>query len=170
MSAGNIQPGDELPPNSTVARSAKRRDSIQSPPVQAFRLRKSIGEQELSVGWLEYFADCPTRYEQLAATCTQLTRNYTPGKADRMLCVDVDRARALLGANASLTSVKIVYLPEVERPTESLKANPSHAAVIGSAGLSDALEQLAAEQLALAINRPIVEWSDIRSLGLVWSK
>jgi len=162
-----IQVGDELPPKSTVARSAKRANSLDYPPVQAFKLRKAKNEQELSVSWLEFFTDCPTFYERLGAACTHFARNYEPGKTDRVLCVDVDHARSLLSSIAALSAVKIVYWPEQDDPGQKITENPSHAAVIGVAGLSEALEQLAAEQLALAVTPNIWEWSDLRSLGLV---
>jgi hypothetical protein len=133
-------------------------------------LRKKNNEQELSAGWLEYFTDCPTGHERLAAACTQLTRNFKPGKTDRLLLVDVDRARSLLSSITALKSVKIVYWPEKDEPSQETKENPSHAAVTGIAGLSEAFEQLAAEQLAVAVKATVWEWSDLRGLGLVLSK
>lgn len=162
MSELPVGPGDELPPSSCIARSAKHADSLTHPPTQAFRLRRKTNETELSAGWLGYFHDCPSEHEQLGAVCTQMAVNYTPGKTERLLCVDVDRARLLLLANASMAAVKIVYSPETAG-----KGNPSHASIVGTAEMTESLEQLTAQQLALSVKPKIWDWSELRSVGLV---
>jgi len=163
-----IGPGEALPLNSTIARHARAPEARQSPPVQAFRLRRANGEQDLSAGWLEYFEDCPTEYERYAAACTQLVRNLGPNKNDQFLVIDVDRARGALASNSALSSVQIVFSPVLNQP--GFVDNPSHASVVGMHELAEPLEQLAAEQLALAVRADRMTWRDLLSHGLVLKK
>ena len=157
-----IRSGEELPARSNVVRLARPLHAVQTPPVGAFMLRKSIDEKELSFGWLEYFTDCPTEYERLGGACNHLALNRRAPQSDHVLQVDVDSARSLLAANAALLSVRIVYSPIRDDP--ALKDNPSHAEARGIHPLSDGLQQLTAEQLALAVTKHW-KWRESGSLG-----
>jgi hypothetical protein len=157
-----IASGEELPAKSNLVRLAKPSQTVQTPPIGAFRLRAN--EQELSFGWFEYFTDCPTEYERFGAACNHSALNRRAPDRDRVLQLDVDRARSLLAANAALLSVRIVYSPIFNVP--ALRDNPSHAEAIGIHPLNEGLQQLAAEQVALAVTKHW-KWRELRELGLV---
>lgn len=163
-----IGPDEALPLNSTITRHARAPEARQNPPVQVFRLRRIRAEQDLSAGWLEFFEDCPTEYERYAAACTQLAGNLNPNKNDQFLVIDVDRAREALASSSALSSVQIVFSPVFNRP--GFIDNPSHASVVGMYELAEPLEQLAAEQLALAVRADRMTWRDLQSHGLVLKK
>jgi hypothetical protein len=159
-----ISPGDPLPDSSRLVRLAKPSDARQTPPVTAFMLRKKIDEKELSFGWLEYFTDCPTEYERLGAACNQLALNRSSPDRDHVLQVDVDLARSRLAANAALLPIRILYAPV--RGDAMQKDNPSHAEAVGIHPLNEPFQQLAAEQIALAVTKRW-SWRELRELGLV---
>jgi hypothetical protein len=158
-----LQPGDELPPQSNVLRIAKNSQVMQNPPVEAFKLRKHVDETDLSFGWPEYFTDCPTHYERVGAACTHIARNYSLDR-EHVLQVDVDRARSLLAATTRLNSVRIAYSPIRDEPAS--EDNPSHAEAHGIHPLEEPLQQLAAEQLALAVTRKW-RWRELLAQGLM---
>jgi hypothetical protein len=156
--------GEELPARSSVVRLAKPSHAEQNPPVQAFMLRKSTDEKELSFGWLEYFTDCPTEYERFGAACNHAALNRSAPEREHVLQADVDGVRALMGTTAALFQVRIVYAPI--RDDAELKDNPSHAEARGIHPLTEAFQLLAAQQFALAVTKRW-RWRELKALGLV---
>ena len=92
------------------------------------------------------------------------------GNTNRRVWIPVDAARLRLAAIAYLGNVRIIYKSVVDDPAQNIKYNPSHSEVIGIADLSEALEQLAAAQLALCVKPNIWEWRDLQQIGLIQIK
>lgn len=139
-----VAAGTELPPDSHVIRRAKNADALpNSPPTAAFRLKVDKGEKEISVRWLEYFADLPAP-EQMKAACHCLHAAMDLRDNDRILTVDVDRARLWLVG--SVATVTIVYSPDPNFPDDVC-----HASVEGVAALEEERQLRVAQILALAV-------------------
>lgn len=153
-----MQPRDELPSDSKCLRHATPRQVTTPLPAAAFFLRAD--EPELSFGWLEYFAEYPSYEERLKRVC--FTQSFRPNATGRVLCVDVDAARAALASIAELNDVRILWTPIVDSPEQS--DDPCHASGVGIARLSEQFQQAAAEQFALAVLKNH-EWRELYRLG-----
>ena len=149
-----LKPHDELPPNSNCVRHAAPRHMTTPLATGAFLLRGEEGE--LSFGWLEYFAEHATYYERLKAVCH--TQSIRPNATGRLLCVDIDAARAGLTATEALSAVRVLWTPIQNDPKQL--DDPCHASAVGLPPLSEALRQAAAEQFALAVRKDH-EWREL---------
>ncbi|MFO1392544.1 MAG: hypothetical protein U1F09_02090 [Steroidobacteraceae bacterium] len=156
--------GDLLPPDSHAVRLAKASQAPDGePPGGAFELRKEIDEEELSVGWAEYFKDPVTEEEQVSVLLQHLRRNNKPNPTGRVLWVDVAFARLLLRGVEDLANVEFVYSPVKDKP--GVADDPCHASIVGLFPLPEPMRQLAALQIALAVTANC-RWRDLVKSGM----
>jgi hypothetical protein len=147
--------GKELPPNSHVIRRAKKAQALPNgPPTAAFELRH--GDPEISVRWLEFFSAVSST-EQFTLTCRALSANMDLANSDRVLLVDVDKARG--GFLEELESVRVMHDPI--DPDDC-----SHAVVEGVLPLTDRNRLLVAQILALAVTDN-KSCEDLRAQGMI---
>jgi hypothetical protein len=154
-----MEAGDELPANSTTLRLAKASETPSGqPPTQAFYLRRERAEKDISLGWLDFFLELPAE-QRMTACLAVMTQDYSPKNSAKVLIVDIDRARDLLGSDNGLKAVKFVYSPEIN--VNGRYDNLCHASIEGMADLSEALYQAAAQQVAMAVTA-IHDWARVK--------
>jgi hypothetical protein len=110
------------------------------------------------MGWREFFAELQ-KSEQTAATLRLMTVGYSPGATSKVLVVDVENARDLLGETPGLEDVRFIYTPVLNRSDRP--DNPCHASVLGMELLTEPLYLSAAQHIALAVSETL-DWAKVK--------
>src|SRR5262245_41849326 len=139
-----MEAGQALPPNSMTLRLAKASEvPADQPPTQAFYLKRDKNEEDVSLGWVDYFEHLPAA-ERVSECLRHMTANFKPSATSKVLAINVDTARTLLSSEPGLEDVRFIYTPVIDQPNEP--DNPCHASVLGMAPLGEALYQSAAQK------------------------